>query len=277
MLSSDQRLQIVQVLKRHPSRGVRHLRREIPGLPRNAAAAFVRELKAAVARSRRQSWQRLVWHVPGAVWAIDGTWMDQPVDGRSRRALIVVDVHSHRVLALQPVPGERASAVLTLLHRLIEEHGAPLVLKADNGSAFTAAAVAQLCRSHGITRMHSPVRRPRWNGTCEVCGRWAKARATAAAAQRGSVTLSRCDLDAAVTVAGRLPAVPEALRRRFRAIYEHQVLRVAAERGLAFNASLPDHVRRSLERVAAQRALLECHILTIKGRGFPQCLPAECA
>jgi Integrase core domain len=277
LLSPVQRLQIVQLLKKHPSWGVPRLRQQIPDLPRNAAAAFVRALKAALARSSRRKWQRLVWHVPGAVWAIDGTWMDQPVDGSSRRALIVVDVHGRKVLALEPVPGERASAVIPLLRRLVEQHGPPLVLKADNGSAFIAACVARFCHSHGITLMHSPVRRPRWNGTCEVSGRWAKARAMAAAVRRGSATLSRCDLDAAVTVAGQLPAVPDDLRRRFRAVYEHQVLRVAAERGLAFNASLQDHVRRSLERVAAQRALLECHILTIEGREFPQCLPARCA
>jgi len=36
-------------------------------------------------------------------------------------------------------------------------------------------------------------------------------------------------------------------------------------------------VRRSLERVAVQRALQLCHILTIKGREYRQCLPASAA
>jgi len=52
--------------------------------------------------------------------------------------------------------------------------------------------------------MHSPVRRPRWNGTCEVSGRWAKRDALAAMVRRGSVTLSQCDLDAAVGVVAPL-------------------------------------------------------------------------
>ncbi|MCC6669763.1 MAG: hypothetical protein IT458_01795, partial [Planctomycetes bacterium] len=55
--------------------------------------------------------------------------------------------------------------------------------------------------------MHSPVRRPRWNGTCEVSGRWAKERAQAAALRRGGVTLTQQDLDAAVTLDGPLPVL----------------------------------------------------------------------
>lgn len=253
------------------------LRRCIPDLPRNAAAAYVHRAKAVLARRRRRSWRRLVWHVPGAVWAIDGTWMDRPVDGRSRRALIVVELHSRSVLALQAVPGERASAVIAVLRHLISVHGPPLVLKADNGSAFIAACVARFCRRHGIVLMHSPVRRPRWNGTCEVSGRWAKQTALAAATSRGSVTLSQCDLDAAVRVVSPLPQVSLELRAHFCAVVAQQLVIVSAERGLALDAPPRDHVRRSLERVAVRRALELCHILTIEGREYRQCLPAKSA
>jgi transposase InsO family protein len=275
LLSAGQRLQIMQLLREHPAWGLPRLRQAIRDLPRNAAAVFVRSFQRTVRRHRRRRWRRLVWHVPGAVWAIDGTWMDQAVDGRSRRALIAVELHDRKVLALEAVPGERAASAVALLRRLIDRHGAPLVLKADNGSAFTAACLAQLCRGHGIVLMHSPVRRPRWNGTCEVSGRWAKARASAAASARGSPTLSQCDLDAAVTVGQPLPTLDADLRRHFAATFQRERLRVAVERGLAFVAAPQDHVRRSLERVAAQRALLQCHILTIEGRELPQCLPGR--
>ena len=267
----------MQLLRKHPKWGAPRLRRVIPDLPRNAAAAYVRRAKAVLARRRRRNWRRLTWHVPGAVWATDGTWMHRPVDGRSRRALIVVELHSRRVLALQSVPGERASAVIALLERLIGVHGPPLVLKADNGSAFIAACVARFCRRHGITLMHSPVRRPRWNGTCEVSGRWAKRTALAAMARRGSFTLSQCDLDAAVGVTAPLPQVSCELRAHFRAALDQQLQVVAAEQGLALDSTLRDHVRRSLERVAVQRALQLCHILTIQGREYRQCLPASAA
>ncbi len=39
-------------------------------------------------------------------------------------------------------------------------------------------------------------------------------------------------------------------------------------RGLAEDALLGDHVRRTLERVAIRRALQLCHILKIEGRGY---------
>ena len=277
MLTAAQRLQLVQLLRKHPKWGVPRLRRRMPDLPRNAAAAYVHRAKVVLARRRRRNWRRLIWHVPGAVWAIDGTWMDRPVDGRSRRAMIVVELHSRDVLALQAVPGERASAVIALLRKLIEQRGAPLVLKADNGSAFIAASVARFCRRYGITLMHSPVRRPRWNGTCAVSGRWAKRNALAAMQRRGSITLSQCDLDAAVGVEAPLPQVSCELRAHFRAVVEHQLQLLTAERGLALDSPPRDHVRRSLERVAVQRALQLCHILTIEGREYRQCLPARSA
>ena len=211
------------------------------------------------------------------MWAIDGTWFDRPIGQNGRRALVVVELHSRQTLCLESVPGERAGAVIACLQRLIEQHGAPLVLKADNGSAFIAACVARFCRRHGITLMHSPVRRPRWNGTCEVSGRWAKLRAAEAAARRGSADLDQQDLNAAVTFHGTLSPVDDVLRQCFLATLDQQLLGVLAERGLAVGDLNNDHVRRSLGRVAAQRALQLCHILTIRGREYRQWLPASAA
>ena len=57
----------------------------------------------------------------------------------------------------------------------------------------------------------------------------------------------------------------------------HGVVPGQSEQGLALDSPLRDHVRRSLERVAVQRALQLCHILTIKGREYRQCLQASAA
>lgn len=216
--------------------------------------------------------------MPGAVWAIDGTWFDRPVGDRGRRALVVVDLHGKQPLAVESVPGERSWSVIACLSRLIQRHGAPLVLKADNGSAFIAAALRALCATHGITLLHSPVRRPSYNGTCEVSGRWAKRRAERAAQERGCPDrLCQADLDAAVTCRDPLPPVAAELRARFRGAVRQQLEVVARERGLALNGPLRDHVRRSLERVAVRRALELCHILTITGRAYQQGLPCSAA
>lgn len=265
------------MVRKDPSCGLPRLRRAIPGLPKNSAVAFLRRLKRVRGRQRRRHWCALQWVVPGAVWAIDGTWFDQPVGDNGRRALVVVELHSRRTLCFDSVRGERARAVIACLRRLIAAHGAPLVLKADNGSAFIATCLARFCRRHGITLMHSPVRRPRWNGTCEVSGRWAKRRAVAAARLRGASTLCQTDLDAAVTFTGTMPRVDDALRQRFLDFVAEQLAVVVKERGLVIDYLTKDHVRRSLGRVAARRALQLCHILTIRGREYHQWLPASAA
>ena len=218
------------------------------------------------------------WHLPGAVWAIDGTWLQRIVPGLGRRALVVVELHSKKTICFQAVHGERGAAVVACLERLIACHGSPLVLKADNGPAFISAALAALCKRYGITLLHSPVRRPRFNGCCEVSGRWAKRRAVAAAARRGSPDqLCQADLDAAVTFHGELPAIDTQLRWRFRSVVAQQLAAIARERGLVLDEDTRDHQRRSLERVAVQRALELCHILTIEGRAYQRWLPAPAA
>jgi hypothetical protein len=268
---------VAALLSKRPGMGLPGLRRAIPGLPKNSTAAYLKRWKRVRGRRRRRRSCELNWHLAGAVWAIDGTWFDRPICGRGRRGLVVVEMHSRKTLCVESVAGERAAAVIACLRRLIAEHGAPLVLKADNGSAFIAKCLARFCRRHGITLMHSPVRRPRWNGTCEVSGRWAKRRAEAAARQRGSLAICQDDLDAAVTFAGTMPRIEASLRDRFQRCVAEQLVAVAREQGVAFGPHLQDHLRRSLGRVAAQRALLLCHILTIEGREYHQWLPASVA
>jgi transposase InsO family protein len=277
-LTALQRRAIMLLLRRHPDWGVATLRRALPGLPRNTTTRYVRRLRRVQRRRRRRYWRVLRWHLEGAVWAIDGTWLDQPVAPFGRRALIVVELHSRKVLVLRAVAGERAVAAEQVLAALIAEHGAPLVLKLDNGSAFTARRFAKFCKAHGISLLYSPVRRPRYNGTCEVRGRWAKRDALAAAQARGaSAGLCQADLDCAVTFTGDMPRVSPLLRQHFLQVVEQQLAIVTAEHGLATDATLGDHVRRSLARVAVRRALQLCHILTIEGREYRQCLPASAA
>lgn len=254
------------------------LRKLLPGLPRNSTAAYLRRLWRIRRRRRRRNWRSLHWHVPGAVWAIDGTWLDLPAEDRGRRALVVVELHGRTTLALQSVTGESANEVERVLAALLARYGPPLVLKLDNGSGFLAKRFAEFCERHGITLMHSPVRRPRWNGTCEVSGRWAKHRAMAAARRRGSSgRLSQADLDHAVTFSGTMPRIDDATRERFLAVYQSQLAIVAAQEGVALQALTKDHVRRSLGRVAAKQALILCHMLTIEGREYHQCLPKPAA
>lgn len=269
---------IALLLERRPRLGVPALRHEVPALPRNALAAYVRRWRRVQRRRRRRRLRKTLWTVAGAVWAIDGTWFDQAIESGSRRAFVVVELQSRDVLAVRAVAGERAAAAIAVLEELVRRHGAPLVLKLDNGSAFLAKRFRDFCRRHGITLLYSPVRRPSYNGSCEVSGRWAKHRAMVAAAGRGDgAQLRQEDLDHAVTYVGVMPKVCPLLRQHFHLVLAEQRALVVAERGLVRDARLADHVARSLERVAVRRTLLLCHILTIEDRGYRQCLPASAA
>jgi hypothetical protein len=71
--------------------------------------------------------------------------------------------------------------------------------------------------------------------------------------------------------------ISDDVRARFQAVVAEQLALVRSERGLADAQVLRDDLRRSLARVAVRRALELCHILSIEGREFPQCLPASAA
>ena len=102
-----------------------------------------------------------------------------------------------------------------------------------------------------------------------MSGLRAKQRASAVAAQRGSAVVCQQDLDAAVTNEATMPVVADKLRARFSKV-EVQLGEVRRERGLASDIVFADHQQSSLGRVAARRALLICHTLTIKGRVYHQ-------
>lgn len=264
--------------ERRPSWGLPRLREAIPGLPRNAAGRYLQRLRKDAARERRNRLCRVSWKVPGAVWAIDGGLLKRPVDGGGRRVLVVVEQRSRRTLGMESVAGERADEVERVLEALFAKHGPPIVLKLDNGPGFIASTLRSFCREHGVTLLFSPVRQPRWNGVCEVRVRWSKRNTERAWLQRGGQgDYTRADLAAAVTVEGTLPPVDEALRERFRDTLAQQLRIAAAEKGVALLRVSRDHVRRSLWRVAARRALQLCHMLTIEDRRYPQWLPPSSA
>jgi hypothetical protein len=277
-LTPRHRVVLAQLLAWRPAQGLSTLREQLPGLPRNATADFVRWWRQLRQQHQRRRWCRLHWQVPGAVWAIDGTWLDHPAPPFDRQALLVVELHSKKVLTLQAVTGECAEEAERVLEALIAEHGAPLVLKLDNGSGFLAGRFADCCRRHGITLLHSRPRTPRDNGCCEVSVRWAKLRAKVAAERRGAGgVFCQADLDAAVTFTGTMPRIDPADREVFMDLVAAELRVVAAERGVALRPGLPHSLYRSLSRVAVRRALELRHILSIQGRAYRQWLPPSAA
>jgi transposase InsO family protein len=144
-------------------------------------------------RQRRQLLTRgLHWTRPGAVWAADFSEPPQPVEGYPR-LLAVRDLASGWQLLWLPVPDESARTAADALASLFREHGAPLVLKSDNGSAFLAAECAALLAGRGGWQLCSPPRTPRYNGSCEAGIGSMKTRTHHQAARQGRPGEWTCD------------------------------------------------------------------------------------
>lgn len=143
-----------------------------------------RELKALIARARKL-WKRLSrrgclalnWEVAGTVWAMDFTDPPSPVEGQYPKLLLVRDLSSGQTLLALPCPDETAETVIAALTALFREHGAPLVMKSDNGPAFIAALLAEFLSRERVIWLPSPPRYPEYNGACEAGGGSIKTRA----------------------------------------------------------------------------------------------------
>lgn len=137
-------------------------------MPRSELKDILRRLRRVWQYQNQRLIHRLRWHHPGTVWAMDHVQPDQPIDGLYPYALSVRDVASHYQLAWQPVPDVGAETTIAVLAPLFWEHGPPLVLKSDNGSAFIARDTGDLLAAWGILHLRSPSATPQYNGSCEA-------------------------------------------------------------------------------------------------------------
>lgn len=113
-------------------------------------------------------YRHVTWRRPGRVWALDHTEPPTPIDGCYRYVLTVRDLASGCTLAAHAVTAPDAASTIHLLRALFAQHGPPLVLEADNGSAFTADATRDFLTAHDVTPLYSPAYTPTYNGACEA-------------------------------------------------------------------------------------------------------------
>jgi len=132
-----------------------------------------RDLAVLAATVRREFLQRhqaelrhLTWHVPGSVWSLDDAELARFEDH---------PLHLHQVQDLAsrykftPLVGEQVLGETVALHleQLFERHGAPLVLKRDNGSNLNHQAVDEVLRGYLVVPLNSPPKYPPYNGGME--------------------------------------------------------------------------------------------------------------
>jgi transposase InsO family protein len=265
--------------------GVTPLKRRFPTMPRSEIRDLLRRLRAWHLARHVELVRELEWTEPGWVWAMDHTQPPAPVDGSHRTIFAVRDLGSGAQLLWE---GEQRAAALEVARRLEELftlHGAPLLLKSDNGSAFISEEVEEVCRRWGVRQLFSPPHWPGYNGSVESAIRWLKERTDYAACCRGEPGLwTGEDLQVAlhqtnelpkqterggtprrVVFAGREPVSPElraALSKRYR--YELELERRLRNLQGTNDEGRPQ--RATIERKAMSRALVALGVLTIKTR-----------
>jgi transposase InsO family protein len=263
-----------------PSVGVPTLMEQCPGLARREAEDLLRRYRRAYRRRRQRRMRTLSWSRAGAVWAIDFAEPPQAIDGRYPRLLAVRDLASGMQLCWLPSVDESAQSAMDALKASFMEHGRPLVLKTDNGSAFIAAELAALLAERGIWHLFSPPRLPSYNGSCEAGIGSMKTRTHHRAASRGHPDQWSCDdveaarLEANETARpwGNDGPTPEQMwqgrqsitteeRTAFNILVQDHESRARQEQGYAADIQLDRIAQAAVNRVALQRALVAAGIL----------------
>ena len=100
------------------------------------------------------------------VWTYDIVY-DATSSGRVFKVLTVVDEFTRIALAVYDECSITAGVVKRVLKGLFEEHGAPAVIRSDNGSEFVASEVVDWLEEIGTATFHIQPGKPWQNGLCE--------------------------------------------------------------------------------------------------------------
>ena len=99
------------------------------------------------------------------VWTYDIVY-DATSSGRVFKVLTVVDQFTRIALAVHCARSITAGVVKRVLKGLFEEHGAPAVIRSDNGSEFVASEVVDWLEEVGTATFHIQPGKPWQNGLC---------------------------------------------------------------------------------------------------------------
>jgi transposase InsO family protein len=265
---------VVEVLEElGPSIGVPTLKLQFPAVPRSILTTCCRAFHRALYVEAQDAACRLTWRVPGSVWATDFTEPPYPVDGIFRYILLVRDLAASRQLLALPSPAADAATAIAALRELFLRYGAPLVLKADNGSSFIAWLFRRLLFQFGVTPLFSPPCLPQYNGAVEAGNGSLKTYARREALRHGRTIWTPDDLEVACALPNtsarpwgdkgpspnacwnaRTP-ISHAQRQHFLATVENFKTQVSAEFGLRPKDLQRRDVRAIVDRTATRRAL----------------------
>jgi transposase InsO family protein len=155
----EQRNEVFQCIDElGPAIGLPSLRDLFPEIARAELHDLLRRYRCIWRRLHQQSIHVLHWAKPGSVWAIDFHGPRPGIDGLFSCLFGVRDLASGRQLLRRPVRDITARTAWQELESLFVMHGAPLVLKSDNGSAFIDGNYRDHIRAFGVELLFSPPR-----------------------------------------------------------------------------------------------------------------------
>ena len=99
----------------------------------------------------------------GHVWTYDIVY-DAVASGRTMKVLTVVDEFTRLALAVHGAHSITARTVKAVLADLFARHGAPAVMRSDNGGEFVASEVVDWLEETGTDTFHIAPGKPRQNG-----------------------------------------------------------------------------------------------------------------
>ena len=191
------------------------------------------------------------------------------------------------MLAWQALPALTAEVTRAALRCLFALHGAPLILKVENGSAFRAALLQAFLEGYGVLPLYSPPACPGYHGAIEAAigalkqrtqdqawavgrsGRWEVGDLAAAQAAANASHPRRLNGRTPTSVWQSRPALAPLARVVFTVTVERQRFQVRDELAIAPDELL-DHWRGSaVDRQAIERALVEHGHLLFTRRRIP--------
>src|SRR5262249_22381262 len=185
--------------------------------------------------------------------------------------------------ATPPTPADTILALGSLFAR----HGPPLVLKTDNGSAFSAGDTLAFLDQAQVIPLFSPPRTPRYNGAIEAGIGSLKTRTECHALRHGrsagtweDVKAARREANATSRPRGLYGPTPDDLwpnrsaltslqRALFQATLDRLRREVRIHEGYPAEGPLPVRDDRAVERHAIRRALVEHGYLLLSRRRIP--------
>jgi len=271
-----------------PATGLPTLQACFQGMPRAELEDLLKRYRRVWRKRHQQASHVLRWQTPGTVWAMDFTEAPQPIDGLYSYLLAVRDLASGQQLLWLPLTHAGAAHTLPALQPLFLVHGAPLVLKTDNGSPFCAGAALDFLRSWGAIPLFSPPYWPRYNGAIEAGIGSLKTRTEQHATRNGRSTCwSWSDAHAAQAEANatarpkgptgptadelwrQRPPITRGQRGAFQASVDRHRELARVNGGWTEIGPLPAKEERAMDRHAIRRALVEHDLLLFRRRRIP--------